>query len=277
MRRALARAAQADCGLALAATEVRLVDISLAELLEVLEPHALLAVMEGPGERLGLMALSPAMLGSFIEHRTTGIVTSAELPTRRPTRTDAAMAADLIDRSMAELEAGLTGTPDLGWAGGYRYASFLDDPRPLGLLLEDVPYQMLEVTLDIASGARHGRLMLVLPRATHRRGLALPQRGDGRQPLSAAAETAAWRDRMTRNVMASPARLDAVLHRLRVPLNAALAWKPGDFVVLAGASVGSVRLESGGKAMGRARLGQARGQRALRLDIPPVEHPLPED
>ena len=272
MRRALARAAQGDCGLALAATEVRLIDASLAELLEVIEEHALLAVMEGPGERLGLMALGPAVLTGVIEHRTTGVVGTADLPTRRPTRTDAAMAAGLIDRTMAELEAGLAATPDLGWAGGYRYASFLDDPRPLGLLLEDVPYQMLEVTLDVAGGARRGRLLLALPRATSRRtGLALPQRPDGAKPLSAAAEAAAWRDRMTRTVMASPARLEAVLHRLRVPLNSALAWQPGDFVVLPGATLNALRLESGGKAMGRARLGQARGQRALRLDIPPED------
>ena len=279
MRRALARAAQADCGLALAATDVRLVDISLAELLEVIEQHALLAVMEGPGERLGLLALGPSVLTGLIEHRTTGAVGTAEPTPRRPTRTDAAMCAGLIDRAMAELEAGLAATPDLGWAGGYRYASFLDDPRPLGLLLEDVPYQMLDVALELAGGVRQGRLLLALPRATARRGLALALRPDASGAAKAAGGDAdAWRERMSRTVMSSPARLEAVLHRLRVPLNAALAWQPGDFILLPGAALDSVRLEgggAGGKSMGRARLGQSQGQRALRLVMPRVEDPVP--
>ncbi len=276
LRRALARAAQADCGLALAATELRVIDASLAELLEVLELNALLAVMEGPGDRLGLMAVGPAVLTGLIEHRTTGAVGGAELQTRRPTRTDAAMCAGLLDRTMAELEAGLAGTSDLGWAGGYRYASFLDDARPLGLLLEDVPYQILDVALELAGGARRGRLILALPRTPARRGLALPQRADSEAGPAdgAAGDAAIWRDRLTRTVMGSPARLEAVLHRLRIPLNAALAWQQGDFVLLPGAALDSVRLESGGgKPLAHARLGQTLGQRALRLQLPQPDDP----
>ena len=53
---------------------------------------------------------------------------------RKPTRTDAAMVAGLIDAALAGLEQALLQEADLVWAGGFRYASFLDDARPIGLL-----------------------------------------------------------------------------------------------------------------------------------------------
>ncbi|MBK5928560.1 FliM/FliN family flagellar motor switch protein [Rhodobaculum claviforme] len=270
LRRALARAAQADCGLALAVTEVRLAEVSLAELLEQPEPRALLAVLEGPGDRLGFLALGPAPLAGIIEQQTTGAVGRTEVVARRPTRTDAAMCAGLIDHAMTELELGLAGTADLGWAGGFRYASFLDDPRPLGLLLEDVGYRVLTAQLDVAGGARQGSLLLALPAADPRR-RAVPTAQGGAPTTERASAERVWRADLDRTVMASPASLQAVLGRLRMPLAAALAWKPGDFVVLSQATLDGVTLEGpGGKRFVRARLGQCGGHRALRLPCDPV-------
>lgn len=280
LRRALARAAEADCGLALGTTEVRGGEASLAELLERPEPMSLLAVLEGPGDRLGLLALGPQVLAGLIEQQTTGAVLAGEAPPRRPTRTDAAMCAGLIDRALAELEAGLAGLPELAWAGGYRYASFLDDPRPLGLLLEDVLYRLLDAEVELAGGLRRGPVLLALPADTRRRSppaglVAAPAEGGARAADSAAATPDAreWQAQMTRTVMASPATLEAVLCRFRLPLATALRWQPGDFVPLPGATLETVALEApGGRRVGRARLGQSRGQRALRLALP---DPLP--
>ncbi|MGY6635083.1 MAG: FliM/FliN family flagellar motor switch protein [Alkalilacustris sp.] len=276
LRRALARAAQADCSLALAVTEVQQSDVSLAELLDMPEPRALLAVLEGEGERLGFVALGPGALAAIIEQQTTGAVSRDDLPARRPTRTDAAMCAALIDHTLTELEMGLAGTADLAWAAGFRYASFLDDPRPLGLLLEDIPYRVLSAKLELAHGARHGGLLLALPADPRRRaGLMAPGAsgragGDDGHP-AADDPSRDWRTVLDRTVMASPATLEAVLGRLRMPLAAAMAWKPGDFVVLSEAKLDGVTLEApGGIRCARACLGQSRGQRALRL---PVEMP----
>lgn len=281
LRRGLARAAEADCGLPLAAGQLRLREVSLAELLELPEPMSLFAVLEGPGERLGLCAFAPEMLAAVIEQQTTGAVLPVAGTPRRPTRTDAAMCARLIDRTLAELEAGLAGTPDLAWAGGYRYASFLDDARPLGLLLEDIPYRVFAVTVGFASGARRGTVLLALPAEpfTRRPGLVRP--GAAADPAAAdaadAAEppadpvAAAWAARMETAVLTSPAQLDGVIERLRVPLAAVLRWQTGDLVVLPNAALDAVTIEgAGGRTLARARLGQARGQRALRL-LPPGE------
>jgi flagellar motor switch protein FliM len=139
--------------------------MSLTELLELPEELALLAVVEGPGDGLGLMALTPPVLASFIEVVTTGRLSRAQAQPRKPTRTDAAMAAGLIDSILTELEVALAGGADLSWAGGFRYASFLPDARPLGLILDDQAYRVLTVALTFATGAgaRQGEVLLALP------------------------------------------------------------------------------------------------------------------
>jgi len=269
LRRALARAAEAECGLPVAAGSVRLTEASLAELLELPEPSSLLAVLEGPGEQLGLFALGPESLAALIEQQTTGGVLPGPTSARRPTRTDAAMSAGLIDRTMTEIEAGLAGTPDLGWAGGYRYASFLDDPRPLGLLLEDIAYRIFVVTADFAGGVRRGTVLLALPARPRGRFPApgTPAEAEASDPAAAAA--GAWSAQMQAAVLASPATLEGVLARLRLPLAAVLGWREGDFVLLPTAAVDGVTLEAaGGRPLARARLGQSHGHRALRL-LPP--------
>ena len=135
-RLALARAANDEIGLAMEVTRLAIERRSLADLLELVPERALIAVLEGPCEGLGLIALAPPVLAAMIEQQTIGRVAAGPVAPRRPTRTDAAMVAGLIDRALADLETGLEQDMDRVWAAGFRYASFLDDPRPLGLLLE---------------------------------------------------------------------------------------------------------------------------------------------
>ena len=52
----------------------------------------------------------------------------------------------MVDAALEGLEIALAEEADLIWADGFRYASFLDDPRPLGLLLEDIAYRCLLYT-----------------------------------------------------------------------------------------------------------------------------------
>lgn len=271
---ALARAAEEEMRLPLrvAGTEAR--RLSLSELLELPETGALLAVVEGPGESLGCMALGPAVLAAVIEHRTIGRVTPAAPLPRRPTRTDAAMSAGLIDRALAEfaraLEHGPEGGPR-GWAAGYRYASFLEDPRPLGLLLEDVTYRAFraEVLLG-AQGAKRGHILLALPAVARSRALparpdAMPGGAGGAEEAAAAAEQA-WARALEAAVMASPAQLDAVLDRLSLPLAAVMALRPGALLPLPGAALERLSIEGrGGRRVAEGRLGQSKGMRAVRL------------
>ena len=68
--------------------------------------------------------------------------------------------------------------------------------------------------------------------------------------------------------MATPTQLQAVLHRLSIPLSAVMQLQAGDLMPLPMASVEKLRLEgSGGRRLVMGRLGQARGFRAVKLSL----------
>ena len=261
-RLGLARAARDEIGLPLAVRSLRDDRRSLAELLELPPDRALLAVLEGPGDTMGLLALSPDLLAAMIEMQTVGAVAVTPPPARKPTRTDAAMSAALIDRALTDMEATLATASDLTWAGGFRYASFLDDPRPLGLLLDDAPYRVLIADLDIAEGRRTGRALL-----------ALPAEGRGPKPSArptppdtAIAQANTWASSLSDAVMGSGAVLEVVIGRVRLPLSQILALVPGAVLPLGQATLDSLVVQTPeGMPIATGRLGQNRGMRALRL------------
>ncbi len=266
---ALGRAGQQVTGLGLVVDDVRLCHMSLAEILELPEEQALLAVVEGPGDGLGFMSLSPAFLAAFIEVLTTGRIGRAEPTSRKPTRTDAAMAAGLVDSVLAELEIAMEGGADLTWAGGYRYASFLPDMRPMGLILDDQAYRVLVARLTLGGGARQGVVTLALPALAQAKIVAA-----GSSLPAPAVDTGDWVGAMERAVMAAEADLLAVLHRMTLPLSAVLSFEPGMLVPLPLAALDRVAVEGpGGRRLAEGRLGQNRGNRALRLTLPDTDGP----
>lgn len=260
-RLALARAANDILALPLEVARLSVNRRSLAELLELAPERALIAVLEGPAEGLGILMLSPPVLTAMIEMQTIGRVSSSAPPVRKPTRTDASMVADMIDQALQELESGLESDPDLIWAGGFNYASFLDDPRPLGLLLEEEHYRVIQAELRLGNGAKSGAVML-----------ALPAEGRGRAPKPAPTATPApvaaalFSKALSDQVMRTEADIAAVLHRFTVPLSFVMALKTGDLVPLSTAALDRIVLEGlDGRPLASGRLGQNRGMRAVRL------------
>ena len=260
-RLALARAANDTLALPLEVARLSVNRRSLAELLELAPERALIAVLEGPAEGLGILMLSPPVLSAMIEMQTIGRVSSSAPPVRKPTRTDASMVADMIDQALQELESGLESDPDLIWAGGFHYASFLDDPRPLGLLLEEEHYRVILAELRLGNGAKSGAVML-----------ALPAEGRGRAPKPAPTATPApvaaalFSKALSDQVMRTEADIAAVLHRFTVPLSFVMALKTGDIVPLSTAALDRIVLEGlDGRPLASGRLGQNRGMRAVRL------------
>jgi flagellar motor switch protein FliM len=232
-----------------------------AELLELCPEHGLIAVLEGPAEGLGILVLSPPVLAGMIEVQMMGRVSSHPVMSRKPTRTDAAMVAGFIDRALEDLELALAEDADLVWAGGFRYASFLDDPRPLGLLLDDTPLRVLSAEVSLSNGAKSGPVLL-----------ALPADGRGPRPVRlaqqdpAAASEAAFAQALADQVMAAQSQLHAVLHRVTIPLSAVMGLKPGDLMPLPMAAIDRILVEGlDGRQLATGRLGQNRGMRAVRL------------
>jgi len=240
-------------------------------------------VLEGPGEALGLIALDASALAAILEQQTTGTVAATAPPPRRPTRIDAAMCAPLINLLLEEFDLGLhdcarAGRTDLP-PRDFRYASFIEDPRPLGLVLEDGRYRTFRVALGLGTTARPGRMLMALPAATAtaptddraRATAAGAPPGRGCPPMLPEAPGAPdpWRHRLHRSLCPATACLEAVLVRLRLPLAVVTGWQPGDVVALPGARVDAVTLSGApGTVLLQGRLGRCRGQRALRLSLP---------
>jgi flagellar motor switch protein FliM len=266
-RLALARAARDVTGLLVDVADLRLARRSLAELLEFPPDRALIALLDGPGGGLGMIALSPEVTSALVEMQTIGRVAAAAPVPRRPTRTDAAMVSAVIDRALAELEAVLADEADLVWTGGFRYASFLEDARPLGLLLEDQPYRVLTTDLALGDGGRTGKVILALPaegrgQAPAARPRAAADPGQAAQAAPGTGFSAA----LGEAVLAADCRLDAVLARVTLPLRSVMALAPDVMIPLTGAALDRIAVTGlDGQGVAMARLGQHRGMRALRL------------
>ncbi len=264
-RLALARAARDTLKLDLEVTRLALERRSLAELLELPPERALIVVLEGPGEGLGLLVLDAAVLSAMIEALTMGKVGLAPLAPRKPTRTDAAMVANTIDTALVGLELALAQEADLIWASGFRYASFLDDPRPLGLLLEDISYRVLTTELSLAEGARKGIAFLALPADGRGQSPAI----GAEKPDTEAQAGPAFSQALAAQVEGADCVLDAVLARVSLPLSTVLHLSLGETIVLPNAALDRIRFEGlDGRAVAEGKLGQNRGSRAVRLTPP---------
>lgn len=272
---ALAKVAEEQLSLPVQIKSCRETRMSLADLPEALEDLSLLAVIEGPGEGLGLVALPPVTLATLIEVQTMGRLGKGTPPARRPTRIDAAMVAEFIDGVLGAIEESLIEMEAVAWAGGFRYASFLDDPRPLGLLLEDIPYRVWKVSLGLGAGAeREGEFLWAVP--AQGRGQRLRRfPGMGASPASEAAQDEAfaraqaeaeWAGKLESTVLGTHVTLDAVLHRATVPLSAVMGFRVGTEIPISMDALERLCLEAvGARKMARARLGQHKGFRAVRL------------
>ncbi|MGL6211547.1 MAG: FliM/FliN family flagellar motor switch protein [Paracoccaceae bacterium] len=260
-RLALARAARDLMKLPLEVTALSVERYSLAELLELPPKQALIGVLEGPAETMGLFVADAVVLAALIEVQTLGRVSPIPPLPRRPTRTDAAMVAELIDAALKGLEAGLEEEADLVWAGGFRYASFLEEARPLALLLEDAPYRVLRTEVSLAGGAKSGTILL-----------AVPALGRGRVPVPRADLAALpdpgpiFAEALAERVEGADCAMDAVLARLTLPIVTAMSLQVGEVLPLPLAALDRITLEGiDGRRLSMGKLGQNRGMRAVRL------------
>ncbi|NBE08769.1 FliM/FliN family flagellar motor switch protein [Paragemmobacter ruber] len=254
---ALARAVQDEMGVPLRITGFRLERRSLGELAEMLPEMALICALdEGAGEATGVAVLDAALMAGMVEAMTTGVITPADRGgARRPTRTDAALLAPVLDRALTALEAGANeaGLSDL--ARGFRFAATVDGARGLSLLLEDVPYRLLAAEVDIAAGARQGAVLLAFPEGRAVGGMLAPVVADG--DFTAA---------LAQQVGGAEARLEAVLIRLTLPLGAVMELQVGQDLALPRADIARVFIEGlDGRRVATGKLGRNGSLRAIRL------------
>ena len=263
---ALGRAAERLHKLPVFVEKAEYAAMSTSEIAELLPERALLAVVESGRDLLGVMALCPDFLGALIEMQALGRVTARSPAPRRPTRTDAVISADFVNAFLAELGRELGRRPGYPEFDRYRYATYLDDPRPLALMLEDGAMMRLTLKFRIgAGGRRDGTLMLALPVPAARPDDATPGRmlaGPDRTALPAAdpAPTLAV------VMQDAPVRLMGVLCRRTISLRTLRGLAPGALIPLGPNALDEARLETvSGQVVVHGRLGEADGFHAIRL------------
>ncbi len=257
-RLALARATRDAMGLDLEFRKLQVLRASVAELLDLAPDRALVSLLDGPQGGLGVMLLAPAVTSALIEMQTLGRLSGQPAPLRKPTRIDAAMVAGVIDRALTGLDDTLAEEADRIWAGGFRYASFLEDLRPLALLLEEETYRVLMGEVALGPVGREGQVILILP---------ADGRGESVVPVRTKADEAPhFTASLAAQVMQVDCRLDAVIGRITLPIRQIMALQVGEVLELPVAALDAVSIEtSEGRRVGRARLGQNRGMRALKV------------
>ena len=264
LRLALAQASDTLLGLPMVVAAVEQVEISQTALRAEFAQGGLMVLLDGPKGARGAVRLDEALLAALIEIQTTGRVTGRGTGGRTLTRTDAAMAAPLIDAAMAGAEAklaedarGVDGAQALPapphWAPGLRFGVMMDDARGMSLALGAPAYHVFRMMVEAGDDGYPGAVTFLLPVPE------VPRQGsDGKAPGPQRT--------LEHSAMNAPVSLEAVLGRVVMPLDQVCAMDVGMLVPLPLDAQMQVRLETGQKHVAAiARLGQINGVRAARL------------
>lgn len=265
LRSAFSRMANDWPGLGAQVLRVTQRAISVAEVADLVEPGMFVAMLDGVDDTLGVALICPSLLAGLVEGVATGRVLAQSGGTRQPTRTDAALLAPMLDILLRHIGDRCSAFPLGQGVQGFVYGSFLQDPRPLSLLLEDGRFRILSFDVALANGALRGTWSLILPD--------VPDPPDSKARTGLGAADVQWAQHLRQAVGASTAQLNVVLCHAQLTLSSALSLAPGDILCVPLNALESLSLCTvDGTCVGAGRLGQARGQKAVRLtsDLGPM-------
>ncbi len=237
----LARLAQDRFDMVLAPQDVTGRLASLPELMELLPESGLLALIDGPGEAQGVLALDVPFFSALVEQQTMGRLKPKAPSARQPTRVDAALVADIIDSLLVNFAQEEVGR----FVMGYGYTAFLSEVRPLALMLEETDYILLSFGADMDRGTRTGAGVLAVPVGA----TPVAAAGSGSRTDMPAED---WSEALRTNLSEAEAPVDAVLCRLKMPIADVTKLKAGDTLPISVTALSEVRLEgAGGTLVGR--------------------------
>lgn len=253
-RIALTKAAQDELNLALRVLSVQEERRDQVQLLDGLDGDQLLVLLEGAQGETGLAVIDTQVLAAVIEMQTLGHVKASEASVRHPTRTDSAMCEAVFNCALHQFGRHLAGGPSAFWATGFRFGDPVEGIRLLGLKLEDTEYRVFHISVDLAEGMKQGAVMVALPAMGYQSRQAKDVRPNS------------WAKKLETIVCASTADILAVLHREEFPLAEVTGFRVGDTIPIPHSAISEVSLQGmDGRVVGRARLGQQHGFRALRV------------
>ncbi|MEC7762811.1 MAG: FliM/FliN family flagellar motor switch protein [Pseudomonadota bacterium] len=258
LRTAIMQAGEDVAALTIVAGQPEEARTTLEPIVEGIAENVLMALIEGPEGRYGLVLVDPDTLAALIEMQTTGRVVARPAVARAPTRTDAIMCADFIDRVLELLEtraveADIAIAPALA---GFRYALALSEPRAIPMTLDDVPYRRFHIPLDLGRGAKQGTLDLILPFDA----------APSAQVATATGDPAGFTEALAEAVSRTEAHLRGTLHRMDMTLSEVAALTVGSVIAIPREALGQVAIEDiEGRVVMNGRLGMAGGHRAIRV------------
>lgn len=259
IRLAITRAADKTHKMALSVSALREEVVSLEDMLAAIEPEMMLLGMQMDGRAQGIAAVGLELRAAVLELQTVGRVLEGAAEDRAPTETDARLSVPLITAFLAHLQTTASQTALDGWGEGFTVGDRFQSPRAAGLILDDVKFRVIRISVDLGHGGRTSDLSI-----------ALPSRAKCSEKVVKADDTGNWETRFQSVVNASPAKLDALLHRFKLPLYRAQGLAVGQVIPLPGCTVSSIQLLAGdGRRVATARLGQSGGMRAVRIEAAP--------
>lgn len=260
VRLAFTKAANDTIGLIVTVTAMGEELQTLDPMLDGFDDGLMLVGLERDGDLSGLMVLDMQLRAAIIEMQAMGKLIAGKADDRVPTGTDKSMAEPLLNRFLSAMPEATIGTEYDGWTNGVALASKIDSCRAAGLTLDDCEYRVMRLEIDLGVADRTGQLIVALPLVS--------------EPLAATSvpvEAFDWGTQFQASVAEAPSELEAILHRFDMPLAQARRLEAGHVIPLVGCSVNSVQLvTSEGRKVASAKLGQLGGNRAVRVEAPPV-------
>lgn len=221
-----------------------------------LPEDALIFTLEAGGEVRGAIALDAICLVAVVRALTTGLGVEDLSSSRAPTMTDAELCRGFAAAIVAGFTRVLEGHPAAreitGLVPGRRMSSGVQAENAL----PPRRYRGFSVGIGAADGRALGHLSLVVPWDAYRP-LADDETGEGAE---------SWTKGLTDRVSDSTLGLDAVLHRMDMPLSAVAGLAKGDRLMIPRRALGEISLMTAtGTEVGQWKLGQLDACRALRL------------
>ena len=260
VRLALTKAANDTVGLVLTVLGVAEEVTVLDDMLDTLDDDLMLIGLKKNDHLHGVIALDMQLRAAIVEMQTMGALVGQKADDRSPTRTDQTLSDPLLRAFLTAFPAAVLATPLDGWMDGITHADRIESTRAAGLVLDDVHYRIVRMSVDLGIADRHGMLIVALP---------LVQEAE--PVIAAPTATVDWEHSFGLAVSDASASFDAVLHKFPVPLATAQSLQVGSVLPLTGCTVNSVRLIApDGQCIGQAKLGQTGGYRAVRLEHAPA-------
>ena len=255
--RSLSIAADALWALGLASRVFKDEILGMDRALNRVSEDQLLVILEKDGSPCALASFDRALVTGLIEVQTLGKITRMPLDDRPYTQTDAAMMAPLVDAALPRFASMLAGQPDLVHVHGYGFGALVDDIQTAGLVLDAQAFHTISLELSLAQDTRAGRAVFLFP-----------QHDIAKGKDAAGAGNKGKHEAVMKLV---PARMQAVLTRIHVPLSKAQALKPGDVLDISSEAINAVTLVvEGGHVAAKGKLGQMNGLRAVRIGEGPA-------